>query len=546
MGKSAKGLYIMIITILPIISFAQGWVSRYNGPGNSEDVAYAIAVDGVGNVYVTGRSYGSGTGFDYATIKYDSFGMEQWVARYNGPGNYHDMAYAIAIDAVDNICVTGWSDGLDTSSDYTTIKYDSLGVEQWVMRYNGPGNGTDVANALTLDAGGNVYVTGYSDGGLGTYYDYATIKYNSSGVEQWIARYDGPRSEYDLANAIAVNSVGNVYVTGRSDGIGTAYDYATIKYDSLGVEQWVARYDDGSNWCDEANAIAVDGVGNVYVTGRSGTSRDYATIRYDSLGTEQWVAWYNGPANYVDGACAMALDTAANIYVTGFSNGLGRDYATIKYDSSGVEQWVARYNGPGNQHDEAFAIAVDIAGNSYVTGYSHGGSGTDYDYATVRYDTWGVERAVVRYDGPTHNDDFAFAIAVNNQDNVYVTGKSYDTYWDYATIRYSPLEVEEMIECYDQAIRLHISPNPFRNATKIEYQITGDRSLTDISPTFVIYDATGRLVKNLQRYEIRDARYIHINWLGDDNDGNKLPSAVYFLEANAGEWSTIEKLLLIK
>ncbi|TET21700.1 MAG: T9SS type A sorting domain-containing protein, partial [Candidatus Stahlbacteria bacterium] len=129
---------------------------------------------------------------------------------------------------------------------------------------------------------GNVYVTGYSDG-LGTHDDYATVKYSTSGVEQWVARYDGLASGVDEPNAVAIDDTGNVYVTGYSAGSGTGYDYATVKYNPSGTEQWVARYDGPESYWDIAYAMAIDGAGNVYVTGRScssETSWDYTTVKY--------------------------------------------------------------------------------------------------------------------------------------------------------------------------------------------------------------------------------------------------------------------------
>src|SRR6266540_3792886 len=188
----------------------QAWVARYNGPGNLDDGAHAIVGDSSGNVYVTGGSHGSGTDLDYATIMYNSAGQQQWVARFNGPANGWDRAAAIARDSSGNVYVTGQSLGLGTSCDYATIKYDSVGQEQWVARYNGPANGSDTPKGVAVDSSGNVYVTGGS-AGSGGYFDYATVKYDSAGQEQWVARYNGPR-----ARAIAIDGSGNVYVTGES------------------------------------------------------------------------------------------------------------------------------------------------------------------------------------------------------------------------------------------------------------------------------------------------------------------------------------------
>ncbi|OGU59960.1 MAG: hypothetical protein A2X60_06240 [Ignavibacteria bacterium GWF2_35_20] len=125
--------------------------------------------------------------------------------------------------------MTGSSPGPGTKSDYTTIKYNLTGVQQWIQKYDRSANSYDYANSLATDGSGNVYVTGYSFIS-GTSDDYATIKYNPSGVLQWFQTYNGSGNKEDQANSIAVDSTGNVYVTGLSIGSVSNYDYATIKY----------------------------------------------------------------------------------------------------------------------------------------------------------------------------------------------------------------------------------------------------------------------------------------------------------------------------
>jgi uncharacterized delta-60 repeat protein len=317
----------------------QQWVSIYNY--DIADYGFAIAVDVSGNVYITGKSLGLSplTNYDYVTVKYNINGVQQWTQRYNGPGSADDEAYSVKVDNSGNVFVTGKSSAAGINFDYVTIKYNSSGVQQWVSRYNGPGNDADEANALVLDESGNVYITGRS-WASGNYFDYATIMYNSSGVQQWASRYNGPVSYFDEATSIARDASGNIYVTGSSyESISSGYDYATIKYNSLGVQQWVSRYNAIGNSSDEASSIVIDLFGNIYVTGKSmgnGSNYDYATIRYNSSGTLQWQQRYNGPGNGEDGATSIGLDPDGNVYVTGGSDGgsTSWDYATIKYSQT--------------------------------------------------------------------------------------------------------------------------------------------------------------------------------------------------------------------
>ena len=395
------------------------WVARHDAPAPSSDIATAMVVDDLGNIYVTG--YKEDLGYGSVTLKYAPSGVRQWVAR--APDK---ELRAVAVDDAGNVYVTGSSN---------TYKYNSAGKQEWVVNRWG--------KAIAVDGAGNVYVTGRS--GSSGYFDYATSKYNSAGQEQWVARYNGPRNGSDYPVALALDGAGNIYVTGVSSN-GTNKDYATIKYNPAGVQQWVARYNGPGNGHDDAAALDLDGAGNVYVTGVSsnGTNNDYATVKYNSAGTQEWVATYNGPENGNDYAVAFAVDDEGNVYVTGYSSWnadndfVNNDYVTVKYNSAGTQEWVATYNGPRNYSDRPTVLGLDAAGNVYVTGSSLG-IGTSYDYATVKYNSAGTLKWAKIYNGPGNSDDYARALGLDAADNVYVTGLSYGsgTGYDFATIKYT-------------------------------------------------------------------------------------------------------------
>jgi hypothetical protein len=139
-----------------------------------------------------------------------------------------------------------------------------------VVRYDSPEKGQDDIADLAIDESGNVYITGTVNAEIySSNSDYVTIKYNSDGIEQWVARYNGQGNQWDRANAVAVDQFGNVYVTGQSIGNRTGSDYATVKYNSDGVEQWVIHYHSIDTKDDGAIDIVVDQAGNLYVTGTS-------------------------------------------------------------------------------------------------------------------------------------------------------------------------------------------------------------------------------------------------------------------------------------
>lgn len=508
------------------------WVVRYNGIGNDSDAASAIAVDAAGNVYVTG--YSNIDYVDYATIKYSSGGVMLWLAGYNGPGDYEDRANAIAVDGAGNVYVTGYSDGGGGNEDYATIKYNSAGVRQWVARYNGTGNWTDRASAIAVDGAGNVYVTGYSTGS-GTDHDFATIKYSSTGTEEWVARYDGPGSNTDAAMAIAVDGAGNVFVTGLSGILGQT-EFATVRYNSSGTEEWVSRYGGPGNEADYPTDILLHQSGSILVTGGgymcSESLTDYVTIMYGDDGDTQWIARYNGPGSSYDFASAIASDGAGNIYVTGES---ADNYATIRYDSSGVQQWVARYNGAGNPFNAAEDIAISGDTMICVTGTSGQGLLSSNNYCTIAYDDDGDTRWLALYDGPGNGDDEAAAIAVDGNGNVFVTGTSMGsgTGYDYATIKYG-LETG-VTEDVEPAFWLRTNPNPAGECVYVDIAIP-----EPLHCSALVYSLDGRLIDTLHTGTLPGGEHTFI-W-----QASSQPSGVYLVRLAAGSLEAASRIVLLR
>jgi hypothetical protein len=435
------------------------WVSRYTTAGKKFDVGRSVAVSPRGDrVFVTGYSearHSPGLEFvDYATVAYNAVtGAQLWASRYNGPANGADEAQSVAVSPSGRmVFVTGYSLGASSQQDFATVAYNAVtGAQMWVKRYNGTGNSYDSAGSVTVShTGRTVFVTGLS-AGASSGFDYATIAYDAAtGARLWVQRYNGPGNGFDEAHSVVASRHGSsVFVTGYSEGARSGSDYATVAYDAVtGAQLWVRRYNGPGNDYDEAWQIAVSPHGRqVFVTGTSAAdaSLDYATVAYGAAtGERLWVRRYNGPANDLDVSWSVAVSPhGRQVIITGASAGSGSnlDYATIAYRArTGTQLWLKRYNGPGNGMDVARSVGFSPDGRVvFATGGSLGIS-SGRDYATVAYDSaTGSRLWVRRYSGPGNNWDSAFSIAVSPVGRmVFITGESVGrtTHYDYATVAY--------------------------------------------------------------------------------------------------------------
>jgi|GEM_PF-2427469 len=414
------------VNILPgsLLPF-QNWHVQHSGPKNAGTWP-KVVTDPFGNIVVSGEickstdSHGNCTNLDIITLKYNSGGGLIWEKEYDNGG--WDYSGVPAVDGVGNVYVAGSScQNVSSSvscgnSDILVLKYDPNGTLLWLERFDA---GLEEGSMdLIVDSGGNLFLAGNSDS------DYITLKYNSNGQQIWVSRYD--HGGIDFATSLWVDPMGNVLVTGISSSSGSSYDYATIKYDNSGNQVWVSRYDNGS-W-DEAWDIWGDANGNVYVTGQScrdmtcpalNANLDMTTIKYNSNGNPIWVSRYDHGGH--DWGFLISGDNAEGVYVTGPSeNGVDTDYTTLKYDFNGNQIWVARLD---NDMDVPMDLKIDSIGNVYVTGKSCKVScWSSSDFFTVKYDKNANQIWVAKLDKEAVEG--GTSLGVDDSGDVYVAGLS--------------------------------------------------------------------------------------------------------------------------
>jgi len=375
------------------------WIQRYSGPAGDSDSASDLALDPQGNVYVTGVS---GTFLsDIATIKYDSSGQQLWVRTFDGPGHRDDSANRIVVKN-DAVYIAGYSIGSGTGYDFITIKYDTSGNQLWAARHNGTGNEEDRAVGLSVDDAGFVYITGTSRGTT-TQTDIVTIKYSPQGQPVWVRAFDGPAHQIDQARDLRVNAAGDVYVCGRISTVGD-WDAVALKYNSAGTLIWSRTFSTPGAPIETPETLAIDSSGDIILAGSSGsfTFADLLVLKYSPAGDLRWSRRFHGPSTTgADSAYGLAIDDARNIYIAGQT--FGPDYnlaTTIAYDPDGQIRWLDRHD-PGGPA-AADHLTLDASGAVYVAARFDPQGADPLDALILKY-----------HAGPTIDWTYTFAGALN-------------------------------------------------------------------------------------------------------------------------------------
>lgn len=341
-----------------------------------------------------------------------------WVKKYAST-YVHSASLATCIDSKGNVFMGG-----ARNRNFLTIKYDQNGIEKWVRTYTGL-VGDDFVTSLAIDSSGNVYACGLSEG-IGSSRDIFIIKYDTAGNTIWTERFSSPGSFDDMTSMAMIDHNGDLVIGGTyggNSGSGLT-DFVTLKYDSSGNKIWSRTYNGVGNGDDGLGCMTVDDLGNVYVAGdskRDSIDFNMTLLKYDVNGNLLFQRSYNELNNSFETPNDLAADNYGNIFVCGGS-GSPTDYYVLKYDSNGNLLWKGTYNGTVNHNDDASDLAVDNIGNVYITGHSRGENYVQ-DIVTVKFSSsglllWAKRYRMIQANATSYGND----IVVDNDGNAFVTG----------------------------------------------------------------------------------------------------------------------------
>lgn len=321
-----------------------GYISLYGNNFGSREISssYSCAVyDSLGNLYLGASTYEGS--LEYGVIsKFDTYGALLWQKTFGAPPPYRIDIYGLSLDSSSNVYLTGriTSDGTLDSLDVLLIKYDTDGNLQW-QKTLGTAGLSQIGNGIVADNDGNFYICGQylTTTGFPQKHQMLISKFNSSGILQWQRSMSDPTTNSNIGYTIALDSTGNVYVTGTSS---SPYNPVLVKYNSNGDLQWqVGLYKSGGY--GDTSGICIDSSDNIYTTGWTlsgpGGTNAGILVKYNTSGAIQWKKQLDGTDARLG---SVTTDSAGNVYVVG-----GMSVISIaKYNSSGVLQWQRKLTAP--------------------------------------------------------------------------------------------------------------------------------------------------------------------------------------------------------
>lgn len=293
------------------------WEKIKNAGDNSNlEGGYGIANDSLNNLYIAGISLNITTvNADILLVKFNTTDDFEWSVSWGGSG--YEYISDLAVDANGNIYVIGTTVDLDTGRTYMVLlKFNSSGDLDWAKTW-GTTHSEEARDVVVDEVTGNIYVAAAQYNLTLGFYDIYLICYNSTGDVQWTSKWDSGYE--DSSDGIILNSNGDIYLLGQTDINDPGnYDVLLIKYNSSGVELWNRTW--GGSLEESPTDLVIDSSDNVYITGRTeslGTNGDVLILKYHDNGDLQYALNWGNSSN--EGGFGIALDSSDNIYIAGFS-----------------------------------------------------------------------------------------------------------------------------------------------------------------------------------------------------------------------------------
>jgi hypothetical protein len=352
----------------------------------------------------------------------EAIANSSWITQL-GTSNY-DRASGVTVDQAGNIYITGYTEGgIGGHSniggrDIFLTKYSSAGTILWTRQF---GTSSDEWNAeITTDDSGNTILFYNQES------TFFLAKYNTNGARLWGKQFEN--SEY--CSGIATDQSGNIYVTGCIFLSGATYSIFLTKYDENGNNIWRIFVGNGG-WI---TGVTFDSLGNLYINGwtqeiNTGFGRnDVLLMKYNSEGVKLWTNTLGTTGENI--STGAATDLSGNIYITGWSDnnidGNQNNRSGIflaKYDTNGAKLWVKLIGT--SSLDGSHGVATDPSGNAYVTGYTEGyfsgyTNQGKYDLFLVKYDTNGTN--VWEKQIGTSGSDEGYAVVIDQSERIYIAG----------------------------------------------------------------------------------------------------------------------------